>query len=53
MEHSATSMLLLAHAHLGRLGGTRVLTRAVLMAGTVLMEAKYLLRTYRPGRLSR
>jgi Na+/citrate or Na+/malate symporter len=31
MMHAAKSMLLLAYAHLGRLGGARVLTRAVLM----------------------
>jgi hypothetical protein len=32
MVYSARSMLLLAYAHLGRLGGARVLTRAVLMS---------------------
>jgi hypothetical protein len=33
MMYPATSVLLLAYAHLGRLGGTRVPTRAVLMWG--------------------
>jgi hypothetical protein len=31
MMFPATSVLMLAYAHLGKLGGARVLTRAVLM----------------------